>query len=213
MKYIKELKEWKNLKPYNPYGSKRIKISKIELEGICNKIGISSNSIKFLSSGSFGNAYSYDDKVMKITIDKNEAIVAHDLISKGNKRMVKYYNVYKYNSLYVIIMDRVTPILDYLDKIKNLDKNYIWDLTSFLHNNWGTISQGQYLEDVYEYYNKKTIVGIKRFLLDEIWDIYESIHEHYIDLHPDNIGIKDGRLICFDLTSVRGGKFDDPKNI
>lgn len=105
------------------------------------------------------------------------------------------------------------PIVNYLDKIKSLDENYIWHLTRILQNNWGIITQGQYLEEVYECYGKKTIIGIKKFLLDEIWNIYESIYEYYIDLHPDNIGIKDGKLVCFDLSSVIGGKFDDPKNI
>jgi hypothetical protein len=219
MKYIKELKEWKNLKPHSPYGSKKIKISKIELEGICNKIGISSSNVRFLSSGCFGNAYTYGDKIIKITTDKNEARVAYDLIGKDNLLIVKYYRVYKYVNFYVILMDRVVPIKDYLKSINHFDINwmFIWDLTETLCKNWNNIDKDRYIEEVYKLYkseNRKwNIVGIKKFLLDGVWDIYESIRAHYIDLHPDNLGIKDGNLVCFDLTSASGGKFDEPKNI
>lgn len=116
-------------------------------------------------------------------------------------------------NFYVIVMEKITPLVDYLKVIKNTDINYVWNLTDILQNNWGIITQGQYFKYVCDIYGKKNIVGIKRFLLEEIWDLYENINEFYNDLHIDNIGIKNGKLLCFDLRMPIVGKFDEPKNI
>ena len=80
MKYLKpfnELKEWKNLKPYHPYGSKAIQVSKVELNDICQKIDLDPNQVSYVASGMFGNAYLVgEDMVLKITLDKREAQMA-----------------------------------------------------------------------------------------------------------------------------------------
>ena len=85
MKYLKELKEFRYLKPKHPYGSKSISLSKIELGDICQKLNIDINKVKFLSSGSYGNVYSFDNKVLKVTTDKREAKMALDLINILNE--------------------------------------------------------------------------------------------------------------------------------
>ena len=47
--FKEELKEFKSLKLSHPYGSKSIRISKIELESVCDKLKLDFNKLKFIS--------------------------------------------------------------------------------------------------------------------------------------------------------------------
>jgi len=81
------------------------------------------DSLSYLGSGSFGSAFTLDDKVLKITTDKNEVDNIEFLRKKDFAGIVSYYDIRKINlyindelydnkDLYAIIMDKVEPLSD-----------------------------------------------------------------------------------------------------
>lgn len=79
--------------------------------------------LSYLGSGSYGSAFSMEEKVLKISTDKNEANNIEYLRKKNFKGIVTYYDLRKINlylngelyqdrKLYSIIMDRVYPLSD-----------------------------------------------------------------------------------------------------
>lgn len=77
--------------------------------------------ISFLGSGSYGSAFTLDDKVLKLTTDPNEIRNIEYLRKKNFAGIVSYYDLRKINlfidnklsnivELYSIIMDRVEPL-------------------------------------------------------------------------------------------------------
>jgi hypothetical protein len=221
MKYLKELKEFRYLKPKHPYGSKSISLSKIELGDICQKLNIDINKVKFLSSGSYGNAYSFDNKVLKVTTDKREAKMASDLIKNANISVVKYYNVFRYQSkglmLWVIIMDRVEVLNDFIDKMK-YDQGYksLVDLaTDIIFYNWGSLEKEEYINGIEEEYNLDKPFSKK--LVTQIWNCYFNLKDlPKLDFHNYNLGYNsDGELVLFDATPIKSrvNRFDEPNII
>ena len=142
---VNELKKY--LKPKHPYGSKTIKMSKVELDKICQKLNI--KDIEYISSGSYGDAYSFDDKVMKITTDKREAKFAYDFIGVDDPHLIKYYNVYRYEKYYVIIMDKVTPLKQYLRSINYKNFEFLKNLIYIIRNYWFDDIYGQIVLKIY----------------------------------------------------------------
>ena len=213
MEYLLEYKEYKKLK--SNYWTKRISISKIQLEDICNKLNISSLKVKFLSSGKYGNAYKIGDKVLKITTDKTEANSISNLISNNinNKSIVKYYSInqYKLNNqyVYVIVMDYLIPIMDYINKKTNINYNSFLNLLlDIIYEKWSDISKSEFNNLIEEHYSIDKIPKFSKELIDKIWKLYEDLHylEKCPDLHIGNLGInKNEDIQLFD--------FNDLKNI
>ena len=221
MKYLKELKEFRYLKPKHPYGSKSISLSKIELGDICQKLNIDINKVKFLSSGSYGNAYSFDNKVLKVTTDKREAKMALDLIKNVNISVVKYYNVFRYQAkglmLWVIIMDRVEGLNDFFNKMK-YGRVYesLADLaTDIIFYNWGSLEKEDYINSIEEEYNLDKPFSKK--LVTQIWNCYFNLKDlPKLDFHNFNLGYNsDGELVLFDATPIKSrvNRFDEPNII
>jgi hypothetical protein len=198
------------------------------LEDICSILNLPFDKIKFLSSGSFGNAYQIGDKVLKISLDKNEAKSVYDIINSSQKDgIVKYYDISRYKLggdqlVYVILMDYATPLDKYLVKMKNWDIpeliSYIEDITEIMRENWLDLESKEHfiqlISDEYEI----PISGFIKDIIDKLWDLYLKIKKHtksYPDLHPYNVGVKkDGSLVLFDfadLSTVK--KFDQPRII
>ena len=221
MKYLKELKEFRYLKPKHPYGSKSISLSKIELGDICQKLNIDINKVKFLSSGSYGNAYSFDNKVLKVTTDKREAKMASDLIKNANISVVKYYNVFRYQSkglmLWVIIMDRVEGLNDFFNKMK-YGRGYeslAYLATDIIFHNWGSLEKEDYINSIEEEYNLDKPFSKK--LVTQIWNCYFNLKDlPKLDFHNYNLGYNiDGELVLFDATPIKSrvNRFDEPNII
>lgn len=217
MEFLIELKEWKYLKPKGTYGSKSILISKIELNNICQKINIDPKEMKFISSGSNGNAYSLGDKVLKITTDKREAKMAWDLIKNDNKSIVKYYSVWRYKSkgmFWIIIMDKLEELNEFINNHLKNKQGYI-DLsnlaTDIIFNKWGNLTKELYLKEIEDEYVLDTPFSKK--LISQIWDCYFNLKEMpKLDFHTYNLGYNKERvLVLFDITPInsRINRFDD----
>jgi len=211
-------------KPKSRYFTKRIDISKTDLEDICNKLNLSFDKLSFLSSGSFGNAYKIGDKVLKITSDKSEAKTAYDITKNGQRKgIVNYYKVAMYKVknkyVYVIVMEYVRPLSN--PSSENIDVSssfnyydFVWDVTEIMYNNWGKInSKEEFLELVSATYElpNRTFGNV---ILDRLFDLYQKVKKYkYVDIHPHNLGIrKDRSFVLFDFSekkSVR--KFDTPE--
>ena len=210
-------------KPKSEYFTKRVAITKLDLEEICQNLNLEFNKVKFLSSGSYGNAYQIGDKVLKITTDMREAKTAYDIINSNQKEgVVKYYDVSRFKIkdrfLYVILMDYVTPLDKYLSEhIKGWDAiEFVEDIIVFICDRWTTLkSKDEIMNYLSEYYVMGG-VGFTSAIVDKIWNLYQKIKTYtkdYPDLHPFNMGIKsDGEIVLFDFTDLETvRKFDKPR--
>lgn len=144
---------------------------------IANKLGY--NLIGYLDSGNNGSAYILNDnKVLKITTDKTEFLVASKLKGKTLERISNVYETYKINNLdvYIIILERLEPLSDEL--ISDLDT-------------W--ISKG-------DEFRKTNLLEITA----EINEIKAEIVSNGV-LNPNdyswwmNMGLKKGKLAVFDI--------------
>lgn len=78
---------------------------------IANKLGYELTS--YLDSGNNGSAYTLKgNKVLKITTDKTEFLVATKLKGKKLNRVSEIYNTYKINNLdvYIIVLELLEPL-------------------------------------------------------------------------------------------------------
>ena len=207
-----ELKEWKKLKKGGLYGIKSILISKVELGNICNELNIDIDKVRFISSGFFGNAYSFDDKVMKITSDLNESKMISDILKskKDNKSIVKYYGIWRYKSkrtFSIIIMDKVIPLSE---KVKD-NINLFNFVTDTIFRNWGFLKYDEYISSIESKYTiKKTFM---KNIINDIWKCYSNLkHLPTLDFHIYNLGYsKNNDLVIFDITPLdtKIRRFDD----
>jgi hypothetical protein len=213
MEYILEWREYKKTK--SNY-TKRISISKIQLEDICDKLSLSSN-IKFLSSGMYGNAYKIDDnRVLKITTDKTEANSVSDLVE--NDSIVKYYSInqYKLNNefVYIIVMDYVLPILDHTGAGYY---EFITLLCDTIYFHWGNLTRLSFDELVEEVYHLDKLSKLGKELIDKFWILYNNLQylDKCPDLHYGNLGIDEsGNIKLFDFNDLkRVNKFNKPNII
>ena len=102
------------------------------------------DTLKFLASGSLGNAYRVnDDKVLKITTDKKEAYSISKIMNSNNKSIVKYYSINMYklknNYVYLILMDYVLPLTEFIKNKKyNIERNlnFIDSILDLVYTNW-----------------------------------------------------------------------------
>jgi hypothetical protein len=218
MKYLNkykvfELKEWKTLKPFHPYGSKNIKISKIELVKICEFLGLNISNIKYIKSGKFGDAYQVDDLVLKITNDVREAKTAWGLITNNNKSIVNYRGVWRYEEFYVILMDKVETLIDHINKNFRYKDQFIYfcdDICDILYDKWGIKDFNEFNNEVISRWTLNTKFS-KKFVKD-IWSCYLNLIDFKrLDIHIGNIGISDDRIVLFDISplNLRIKKFDD----
>jgi len=225
--FERQLKPYKRetKKSQKTYYKKKINTTKMDLEGICDLLKLPFDDLQYLGSGSFGDAYRVGDKVIKLTTDLFEAKSVYNLIQ--NKRfinsIVKYYSVNmwkknRYDYCYVILMDYVENFYKYCQKIsnQNLFWNVIYSTIDVVYYNWKKIKNlRDFIEkiekevDYINNYDNKT-EEIKPFkiksklyisIVDKFWDLYLDLEylKKSPDLHIDNLGIKDDRLVLFDF--------------
>ena len=218
MEYLLEWREYKKIK--SNYYTKRIPISKIQLEDICDKLDLSNKDIKFLSSGRYGNAYRIGDKVLKITTDKTEANSISSLISSNinNDSIVKYYSINRYKLgkefVYVILMDYLKPIMDYISN--NGYYNFINLILDIIYDNWNDMSISKFNEHIEKEYSIDRLPKLAKDIISKFWKLYNDLKhlKKCPDLHYNNLGIdKNGNIVMFDFTDFRRMKKFDAPNI
>lgn len=210
-------------KPASDYFTKRISVSKIELEKICLKMEIPFDQTKFLSAGSFGNAYKVgDDKVLKITYDRIEAKCVYNIIKSGQYNgVVNYYKILKYNNLYLILMEYVYPLDKYIKKIGDESMmGYMYAITDIVYYQWSKITSKNSLETLIEDKYDVPMSGFKRYIIGKLWKLIEKLKSNFkkgkIDMHPYNLGFnKNKELLMFDMRdeSANRQKFNDIKTV
>lgn len=218
MRHLNEYREHKKPKSYYTILHN---ITKLEVRDLCIKLNLNPNDIKYLGSGTFGNAYKVGDKVLKITSHKNEAKSVYNLIKNNIKipGIVNYYSVnmfkHKNEYLYVIVMDYVQSLDNYLKKkYNNYNFEKILDyMLDILWKKWDKLKLYKYfvklVDREYNTDNKKNI-----YFMEKIWELYQNLQPYLPqcpDLHTGNIGVKDNKFIYFDYASceyVR--KYSDP---
>mgnify|MGYP003563412001 FL=1 len=175
-------------------------------------------NIKFLSSGKYGNAYKIDDKVLKITSDKTEANSISNLISSNisNKSIVKYYSINRYKLgsewVYIILMDYLTPIMDYINNSNYYD--FTTTICNIIYDNWDEMSILEFNEYIEEIYSLNKLPKLAKNIISKFWKLYNDLKylKKCPDLHYNNLGIdKNGNIVLFDFTDFkRIKKFDKP---
>lgn len=220
--FIRESKE-DTKKPKSEYFTKRVPVTKLDLEQICDNLGLPFDKIRFLSAGSFGNAYKVGDKVLKISLDKTEAKSVYDLLQgEQNESVIKYYDISRYRIgkgfVYVIVMDYATPLVKYVDKIKKEDiKEFLECCTDVFFESWGKLeSRKDFEERILQEYDFDLLPKMAVQLVGKLWTLYNNLKDEfktYPDIHIYNLGIKeDGELVMFDYNSLETvRKFDQPR--
>jgi len=147
-----------------------------------------------IGRGDSGVAYSLSNgDVLKITTNSQEGEVAKYFWMNGNPHVVDYKLVWKEGDLYYIVMDKIETMAVSNPEISSVFK-YIKNLTDKA-NCFNP-------ECTYEFVEKD--ISIKGSLKQEILSYLSSLAEITIPmfdfLNINNVGIKDGKLVFFDIT-------------
>jgi hypothetical protein len=203
-------------KPHNPILEDIIEslVDKFKLKG----------KVKYLNSGSFGMAFAIDDKVIKLTSSKSEALVAKKLIPEKIPHCINYYNVVymKRYRIYAILMDRADKLTRnekiVIDILCNLGgdfgKNALGGFGKYSKkNNAHTLGDVNLKEEI-QLYQRETgkKVNISDKEIKKIFNDYIkmriSLENNGIstqDIHEGNVGYFKGKMVHFDI-------MDDSKN-
>lgn len=209
-------------KQFEAYGDKKLPITKIDLQLICDRVGLDFDSTKYLTSGSFGNAYKCGDKVLKITSDKREANDVLKCIKSPIPGIVKYYSISRYRKrggeYYVIIMDYALPIIDYIKGVKKVTEHgfheFLQATMDVLTYNW---EKKPTLDEYHDLIEQEgwavNAIPMSRDLADRMYYLYKRISKRLKDnpdFHPWNVGVMpNGELVLFDFnTFTRFTRFD-----
>lgn len=204
-------------------GGKRIEdFTDLYVDRVAKKLGY--KTIKKLSSGSYGIAYLLNnDKVLKFTTDRNEYANSKSLIGKKLEHFPTYYYAKKLkmeNQLKSVKLDDVHIIvMDYIPKPDPKEMECFRDGgLEFFHSyltKYGDIPSDYDIADdmIGEYGNGECYNLLKKYI-PQIKTFRQEAQENNIDFlefHEDNMGIKDGKLIYYDIGLVPKHRYvDDP---
>jgi len=147
-----------------------------------------------IGQGDSGVAYSLSNgDVLKITTNKQEGEVARYLWMKPNPHVVNYKLVWKEGDLYYIVMDKIEIMaasdgkMSFTFKYINavLDRNKCYNPECSYH----LISKDQVIDK-----------DIKQEILSYLTALSKINIPIFDFLNIDNVGIKDGNLVFFDIT-------------
>src|SRR5690554_3587005 len=195
--------------------NKVIELDDIVLNKIKKELNV--NILKYLKSGEYGDAYNIgNNKVLKLTTDKSEALESQKIKGKINKHLADIYNVYEVNytiagdnkKIYVILLEFLDVDKDrFTDYIKNINEYFrdktdtiILDIIDDYHFN-RNVYNNEYKEHVQEFL--KLGNEESRFLEDflNIIDELKTNNMNTADyVNMGNLGYKkNGKLGYFDL--------------
>lgn len=216
---VKTFEKFKNLKKvYKDLDKDKIGIDKItsgvsksdplkKLKKIVKHISKSfgyGSEVRYLDSGSCGMAFIIKDKVIKLTSNEEEFLIAKQLLGQNIPHMVRYYKVKR------IIEYGIWAIL--MDKARNLDKDEsiamrLIDDYGYIDLGWTCENVKDLMEDSFsdiEKYAKKEKISI--ILVKRIWEDYKNMIYNLLknsisikDLHPGNIGYIGKDMVHFDV--------------
>ena len=165
-----------------------IDLLSIVLKSVTKRFGLKSN-VKYINSGTFGMAFVVDDKIIKLTSNKSEAMVAKSLIGRKIPHCVNYYDIVyikRYN-IYAILMDKA-------EKLSPTEKGVV-----------GKLSDSVVIMNDYDKLKKK-FSDISDSKLKKIYkdfrEMYKSLKDNNIsiqDLHEGNIGYINDKMVHFDI--------------
>lgn len=153
----------------------------------------------FLGSGCYGYAYNINDRVFKVTTSISESIYALKLKSlyKHNDHESQIANVYDVHlfentgSMYFIIeQEKIEQDEDVINEIFSLLTELGMDYTFSIDDIEDGLAE-----------NSLELDDEKRFLISSLLDLYSEMTLSgffNVDLHADNLGIKNGKICCFD---------------
>lgn len=181
------------------------------------QFGISEEETKYslIGAGHFGIAFKFHDKVLKLTTSKNEFDTCSQLVELDLVGVVKYYLAFQFSNfpIWIIIQDR-------LKRLKKIEKDVY---TTLYYMGANDINNKNF-----EYKNKSNLFielqkRVKNPLpddelpphsvskdelkvyFDKYFDLVDKLNIEGVstdDLHGENIGLRDGELVHFDVMLV-----------
>jgi hypothetical protein len=172
-----------------------------------------STNFRLIGTGQYGIAFSFYDKVLKVTTSKKEFDTSYEFIDMVYEGAVRYYLAFQYLNLplWIIIQDKLSTLpkmerdiyttLYYLgaNDMDNSEFSSVEELISSLQRRLRNPKE----EDELPSYE------IRKRDLSEYFMKYSELRDKLIangisvdDLHGENIGLKDGELVHFDIMKV-----------
>jgi hypothetical protein len=172
-----------------------------------------STNFKLIGTGQYGIAFSFYDKVLKVTTSKKEFDTSYEFIDMEYEGAVRYYLAFQYLNLplWIIIQDKLSTLpkmerdiyttLYYLgaNDMDNPEFSSVEELISALQRRLRNPKS----EDELSSYE------IRKRDLRNYFRKYSELRDKLIangisvdDLHGENIGFKDGELVHFDIMKV-----------
>lgn len=171
------------------------KMSRTTLQLFCEKNNIDIDSVNFLGGGDFGEAYGYQNKVIKITSDPNEYKIAKELVGYENKPIAKIFQVDKINGDYIILMEKVEQrnnIEDMYYEVERLAEEQDTDIENLDLDDLDDLDVSPELKDFAE-------------SLQWIYYFQRNLGLMQLDIKPENLGYNEkNELVCFDMTDHGG---------
>jgi hypothetical protein len=172
-----------------------------------------STNFKLIGTGQYGIAFSFYDKVLKVTTSKKEFDTSYEFIDMEYDGAVRYYLSFQYLDfpIWIIIQDK-------LDPLPKMERD-IYTTLYYLGSNDMDNSEFSTVEELISALQRRlrnpkeedelTSYEIRKRELREYFRKYSELRDKLIangisvdDLHGENIGLKDGELVHFDIMKV-----------
>ena len=174
-----------------------------------------STNFKLIGTGQYGIAFSFYDKVLKVTTSKKEFDTSYEFIDIEYEGAVRYYLSFQYLDLpiWIIIQDKLEPLpkmerdiyttLYYLGANDMDNPEFEFSSVEELISGLQKRLRNPEPEDELQSYD------IRKRDLREYFRKYSELRDKLMvngisvdDLHGENIGLKDGELVHFDIMKV-----------
>lgn len=174
-----------------------------------------------LGEGTFAEVFGAGDKVVKVTRDKHDAIIAQRTVGKGFKHIVKNFGVYQIqetiddDTIFIIVNERLKPMRDsktyerykpYVGVCCLVDKCYIYSGDEYKDSKWCEKhfqnAKGRVLEHNSSQLTSEDVETMEESIPQFVRMMGEiaSLNVNIVDFHEGNIGYDDiGSVKFLDL--------------
>ena len=201
-----------------------LKKSKMNLESCLSivsdnliQFGITEDNTKytFIGSGQYGVAFRFHDKVLKLTTSKKEFDTCSNLVELDLMGVVKYYVCFQFSNLpiWIIVQDRLKKLpkiekdiyttLYYMGANDINNKNFEYKNKSNLFIELQKRVKNPLPDD--ELPSHSVSKDELKVYFDKYFDLVDKLNIEGVstdDLHGENIGLRDGELVHFDVMLV-----------